>query len=55
MFDLGAAAIIFSFALAFAPKGMPHHEIFVKTGLVSLGQQHLSRCLQRWYEWQVEP
>jgi uncharacterized membrane protein YbhN (UPF0104 family) len=36
MFDLGAAAIIFSSALAFAPKGMQHHEIFVKTGLVSL-------------------
>jgi uncharacterized membrane protein YbhN (UPF0104 family) len=37
MFDLGAAAIIFSIALAFTPKGMPHHEVFVKTGLLSLG------------------
>src|ERR1700720_464823 len=37
MFDLGAAAIIFSSALAFTPKGMPHHEVFVKTGLLSLG------------------
>jgi glycosyltransferase 2 family protein len=36
MFDLGAAAIIFSSALAFAPKGMEHHEVFVKTGLLSL-------------------
>jgi uncharacterized protein (TIRG00374 family) len=36
MFDLGAAATIFSIALAFAPKGMEHHEIFVKTGLLSL-------------------
>lgn len=36
MFDLGAAALIFSSALAFAPKGMPHHEIFVKAGLGSL-------------------
>jgi uncharacterized membrane protein YbhN (UPF0104 family) len=36
MFDLGAAAIIFSSALAFTPKTMPHHEVFVKTGLVSL-------------------
>jgi hypothetical protein len=36
MFDLGAAAIIFSSALAFTPKEMPHHEIFVRTGLVSL-------------------
>lgn len=36
MFDLGAAAIVFSSALAFAPKGMEHHEIFVKTGLLSL-------------------
>jgi glycosyltransferase 2 family protein len=37
MFDLGAAAIIFSSALAFTPKAMPHHELFVRTGLVSLG------------------
>jgi glycosyltransferase 2 family protein len=37
MFDLGAAAIIFSSALAFTPKAMPHHELFVRTGLLSLG------------------
>jgi glycosyltransferase 2 family protein len=36
MFDLGAAAIIFSGALLFAPKELPHHEIFVRTGVVSL-------------------
>lgn len=36
MFDLGAAAMIFSAALAFTPKNMPHHEIFVRTGLYSL-------------------
>jgi uncharacterized membrane protein YbhN (UPF0104 family) len=36
MFDLGAAAIIFSAALLFAPHNLPHHEIFVRTGLVSL-------------------
>jgi hypothetical protein len=37
MFDLGAAAIIFSSALAFTPKTMPHHELFIRTGLLSLG------------------
>ncbi len=37
MFDLGAAAIIFSSALAFTPKNLPHHDVFVKTGLVSMG------------------
>ncbi len=37
MFDLGAVALIFSCALALMPKNMPHHEVFVKTGLVSLG------------------
>jgi hypothetical protein len=36
MFDLGAAALIFSGALLFAPRDMPHHEIFVHTGLISL-------------------
>jgi uncharacterized membrane protein YbhN (UPF0104 family) len=36
MFDLGAAAIIFSSALLFAPSDLPHHEIFVRTGLLSL-------------------
>jgi uncharacterized protein (TIRG00374 family) len=36
MFDLGSAALIFSAALAFTPKDMPHHEVFVRTGLFSL-------------------
>lgn len=36
MFDLGAAALIFSSALAFTPANMPHHEIFVRVGVVSL-------------------
>jgi uncharacterized membrane protein YbhN (UPF0104 family) len=36
MFDLGAAAIIFSGALLFAPRDLPHHEIFVHTGEISL-------------------
>ena len=36
MFDLGAAAIIFSSALLFAPANLPHHEIFVHTGEISL-------------------
>jgi hypothetical protein len=36
MFDLGAAAIIFSGALLFIPRDLPHHDIFVRTGLVSL-------------------
>jgi hypothetical protein len=36
MFDLGAAAIIFSGALVFAPAGLPHHEVFVHTGEISL-------------------
>lgn len=36
MFDLGSAALIFSSALALMPKNMPNHEVFMKTGLVSL-------------------
>jgi hypothetical protein len=36
MFDLGAAALIFSSALVFAPAGLPHHEVFVHTGEISL-------------------
>jgi glycosyltransferase 2 family protein len=36
MFDLGAAGLIFSSALAFAPKDMPHHDVFMRAGLVSL-------------------
>jgi glycosyltransferase 2 family protein len=37
VFDLGAAALIFSGALAFTPKGLPHHEMFVKAGVLSMG------------------
>src|ERR1700722_6364211 len=37
MFDLGAAAVIFSTALAFTPKNLPHHEVFVRAGGLSLG------------------
>ena len=37
MFDLGAAAVIFSSALAFTPRTLPHHEVFVRTGLLSMG------------------
>ncbi len=36
MFDLGAAAIIFSSALLFTPRDMPHHEVFLKAGPVAL-------------------
>ncbi len=36
MFDLGAAALIFSSALAFTPSNLPHHEIFVRVGVASL-------------------
>jgi glycosyltransferase 2 family protein len=36
MFDLGAAALIFSSALAFTPKDLPHHEVFVKAGEISM-------------------
>ncbi len=36
MFDLGAAALIFSGALLFVPRDLPHHEIFLRTGLFSL-------------------
>jgi uncharacterized protein (TIRG00374 family) len=35
-FDLGAAAVLFSFALAFAPPTLPHHQAFAKAGLVSV-------------------
>jgi uncharacterized membrane protein YbhN (UPF0104 family) len=34
-FDLGAAAILFSVTLAFAPSSMPHHEAFARAGLLS--------------------
>lgn len=36
MFDLGAAAIVFSSALAFAPAGMEHRDRFVRVGVGSL-------------------
>jgi hypothetical protein len=36
MFDLGAAAIIFSSALLFVPRDLPHHEVLLHTGLFSL-------------------
>jgi len=35
-FDLAATAILFSVTLAFAPHDMPHHEAFVRAGIVSL-------------------
>jgi len=37
MFDLGAAAVVFSCALAFTPKNLPHHEVFVRAGVLSMG------------------
>ena len=36
MFDLGAAAVIFSGALAFTPRDLPHHDRFLHVGLLSL-------------------
>ena len=36
MFDLGAAAVLFSSALAFTPRTAPHHEVFVRAGVASL-------------------
>ena len=36
IFDLAAAAILFSVTLALAPHDLPHHEAFVKAGLISL-------------------
>ena len=36
IFDLGAAAVIFSAALAFTPAGLPHRESFIRFGAVSL-------------------
>ena len=35
-FDLAAAAILFSVTLVFAPRGMPHHEAFLRAGTISL-------------------
>jgi glycosyltransferase 2 family protein len=36
MFDLAAAAVLFSLALAITPRTAPHHEIFVKAGILAL-------------------
>jgi uncharacterized membrane protein YbhN (UPF0104 family) len=36
MFDLGAAALIFSSALLFTPADMPHRSLFLHTGLIAL-------------------
>ena len=36
MFDLGAAAAIFSAALLFAPPGLPHREVFIRSGEISV-------------------
>ncbi|HZY61636.1 MAG TPA: lysylphosphatidylglycerol synthase transmembrane domain-containing protein [Edaphobacter sp.] len=36
MFDLGAAAVVFSSALAFTPKNLPHHDKFVHAGEMCL-------------------
>jgi len=35
-FDLGAAAILFSVTLAFAPHDLPHHEAYFRAGALSL-------------------
>ncbi len=44
MFDLGAAALIFSTALAYMPRDMAHHEIFVRVGVASLAGTLLIAC-----------
>jgi hypothetical protein len=36
MFDLGAAAVVFSSALALAPAGLPHRENYVHVGALSM-------------------
>jgi hypothetical protein len=36
MFDLGSAAVIFSTAMAVTPRGLPHHDLFVRVGVGSL-------------------
>ena len=35
IFDLAAAAMIFSFTLAFAPRDTPHHEAIVRAGVLA--------------------
>src|ERR1700721_254559 len=36
IFDLAAAAILFSVTLAFSPRDLPHHEAFARAGIISL-------------------
>jgi len=36
IFDLAAAAILFSVTLALAPRDLPHHEAFARAGILSL-------------------
>ena len=36
IFDLGAAAVVFSSALAFTPAGLPHRDRFIRVGVGSL-------------------
>jgi hypothetical protein len=36
IFDLAAAAILFSVTLALAPRNLPHHEAFARAGIISL-------------------
>lgn len=45
MFDLAAAAIIFSVTLALAPRDLPHHEAFVRAGTVSLAATLFVACV----------
>ena len=47
MFDLGAAAILFSSAHLFAPAGLPHREIFIHAGIVFLGLTAFIAMLRR--------
>lgn len=45
MFDLAAAAIIFSVTLALAPRNLPHHEAFARAGALSLAATLLVACV----------
>lgn len=36
IFDLAAAAILFSVTLALAPPGLPHHEAYARAGMISM-------------------
>lgn len=44
MFDLAAAAIIFSVTLALAPRDLPHHEMFARAGAISLAATLFVAC-----------